>query len=61
MHFHYRVHVLLACVSRCRFIAAAPEGLQTLLASLPQDKYIFTNCAEKQAEVRKGNFNRERP
>ncbi|KAG5177717.1 HAD-superfamily hydrolase [Tribonema minus] len=33
-----------------QFIKPAPQGLRDLLASLPQDLHIFTNCNEKEAE-----------
>eukprot|EP00904_Undaria_pinnatifida_P007683 jgi/Undpi1/4044/HiC_scaffold_16.g07411.m1 len=32
------------------FIQEAPEGVLSALESLPQDKYVFTNCNEKEAE-----------
>ncbi|CAM9572562.1 unnamed protein product [Chrysoparadoxa australica] len=34
------------------FLMEAGEPLKEFLTSLPQDKYVFTNCAEKEAEVR---------
>lgn len=33
------------------FLTDAPEGLKAALEKLPQDKYVFTNCNEKEAEV----------
>lgn len=32
------------------FIQEAPAGVKSALESLPQDKYVFTNCNEKEAE-----------
>lgn len=33
------------------FISEAPEGVKAALEKLPQDKYVFTNCNETEAEV----------